>query len=164
MDVIRGISEQTNLLALNAAIEAARAGEQGRGFAVVADEVRGLAQRSQDSVNEIETLLSELNNASSKAVDRMDLSLEMVATSRTQVEKSNLLTSNIMEKVAQITEQAKLIASSAEAQSHISEEITRKMNHVQSLTSQSAEFANNTGNEMASTSTDVKQQLSFFKV
>lgn len=164
LGVIRGISEQTNLLALNAAIEAARAGETGRGFAVVADEVRALAQRSQDSVNEIEALLLKLNDASHRAVDQMDASLELMETSRSYVTQTNELTGNILERIENISEQASQIASSAVQQISVSEEISEKMHSVRDLTQSNAEETRSSGQDMANSSVDVKKQLSFFKL
>ncbi|WP_455824685.1 methyl-accepting chemotaxis protein [Pseudomonas graminis] len=144
LDVIRGIAEQTNLLALNAAIEAARAGEQGRGFAVVADEVRALAHRTQTSTGEIEAMISRVRGGADDAVQAMEKSQNLVRSTQLLATEAGLALERISKGVSQINEQNLVIASAAEEQAQVAREVDRNLVNIQDLSTQTAAGANQT--------------------
>ena len=144
LDVIRGIAEQTNLLALNAAIEAARAGEQGRGFAVVADEVRALAARTQASTGEIEGMIHAVQNRADGAVDAMGRSQALVTETQSLARATGEALELIADGISQINDRNLVIATASEEQAHVAREVDRNLVNIQDLSTQTAAGAHQT--------------------
>ena len=142
LDVIRGIAEQTNLLALNAAIEAARAGEQGRGFAVVADEVRTLAQRTQESTTEIQNVIERLQTGVKSTVETMESSQESVTAGVEYAKEAGNVLSELNAAISRLGDMNTRISSAAGEQSSVSEMINENIHRISRVAEQTAEISN----------------------
>ncbi|UCJ15181.1 methyl-accepting chemotaxis protein [Pseudomonas sp. MM211] len=144
LDVIRGIAEQTNLLALNAAIEAARAGEQGRGFAVVADEVRALAARTQASTGEIESMITSVQARADDAVKAMGNSRTLANSTQELAKATGESLERIAHNIAEINDRNMLIATASEEQANVAREVDRNLVNIQDLSTQTSAGAHQT--------------------
>ncbi|HFH3238776.1 TPA: methyl-accepting chemotaxis protein [Pseudomonas aeruginosa] len=167
VDVIRSITEQTNLLALNAAIEAAHAGEHGRGFAVVADEVRSLASRTQQSANEIQAMIEKLQSGANRAVAVMESSCSKAQAGKQQVASAGHMLEQISNSVATINDMNAMIASAAEEQSSVAEEISRNVTNVSQIAEKTSEASRQnvaTSTQLASLASQLQRLMHMFRL
>ena len=167
LDVIRAIAEQTNLLALNAAIEAARAGEAGRGFAVVADEVRALAHRTAQSTQEIEKMVAGIQNGTGQAVSSMQQSNQRTQSTLEMARAAGVALEQITQSIQLINERNLVIASASEEQAQVSREVDRNLVNIRDLATQSAAGANQTSaatHELSRLAVDLNAMVARFVI
>lgn len=167
LDVIRAVAEQTNLLALNAAIEAARAGEQGRGFAVVADEVRALAHRTQQSTTEIEQMIGSVQKGAGNAVQAMQGSTSMAATTLRLAQAAGEALEGVTRAVSSINERNLVIASASEEQVQVAREVDRNLVNIRDLSTQSAagaEQTNSASQELSKLAVQLRDLVARFRL